>query len=122
MIDVSDPATPVELGSVATPAAVGAAVLGDLALVADRISGLHVIDVSGPAVPVEVGSVDTPGFNTKGVAVSGTLALVANGFSGLRVIDVSDPGEPVEIGFLDTPGFAYGVAVFGTTTLTRPQG
>ncbi len=80
---------PVELGFLDTPdLAIGVAVSGGLAYVADRSSGLRVIDVSAPANPVELGFLDTPGF-ANGVAVSGGVAYVAAHFSGLRVIDVS---------------------------------
>ena len=97
------------LGSVDTPgSAMGVAVAGSYAYVADADSGLRVIDVSTPSMPVEVGFVDTPG-QARGVAVSGSYAYVADRDAGLRVIDVSTPSMPVAVGLLVTPGWSEGV-------------
>ena len=72
MIDVADPALPVELGFVDTPDdAHGLTVVGTLAYVADQQSGLRVIL---PAVPTELGFLDTPG-NALGVAGGGDARL-----------------------------------------------
>ncbi len=77
------------LGSADTPDfALGVAVSGAVAYVADWTSGLQVIDVSDPGSPVILGSVDTPG-QAFGVALSGAVAYVADDRSGLQVIDVS---------------------------------
>jgi hypothetical protein len=75
---------PIELGSIDTPAvAWDVSVVGGLAYVADRFSGLRVIDVSNPALPVEVGFIETPG-SAQDVSVVGGLAFVADVASGLR--------------------------------------
>ncbi len=109
------------IGSVDTPGfAVGVAVSGALAYVADVDSGLQVIDVSDPGSPVILGSVDTPS-SARGVAVSGAVAYVADADSGLHVIDVSDPGSPVFLGSVDTPGFALGVKVSGTVAYVADE-
>ena len=79
MIDVSTPASPIEVGFVDTPGAlpdVAVAVSGSYAYVAGW-RGLRVIDVSTPASPIEVGFLDTPGCG-QGVAVSGSYAYVAD--------------------------------------------
>jgi hypothetical protein len=113
VIDVSNPAFPVELGALDTPgSAHDVEVVGDLAYVADGDSGLLIVDVSNPALPVEFGALDTPRM-AYDVEVVGELAYVADLYSGLRIIDVSDPAFPVELGALDTPGAAYDVAVVG---------
>ena len=102
------------VGACDTPGwAVGVAVAGSYAYVADIGAGLRVIDVSDPAAPFEVGSYDTPGY-AYGVAVAGSYAYVADWTGGLRVIDVSTPSAPVEVGSYLTPGYAYGVAVAGS--------
>ena len=66
VIDVADPALPVEIGFLVTPdgfaGALGVSVVGTLAYVADNGSGLRVIDVADPALPVEIGFLDTPDF------------------------------------------------------------
>ena len=113
MIDVSNPAAPVELGALDTPhIALDVEVVGGLAFVADWDSGLRLIDVSNPAAPVELGALDTPG-DALDVEVVGGLAYVADGDSGLWVIDVSDPAAPVELGALQTPSNAFAVEVVG---------
>ena len=86
VIDVSNPAAPVEVGFVYTrDAASGVAVAGSYAYVADRGAGLLVIDVSDPAAPSWVGIVDTPG-DAYGVAVAGSYAYVADGIAGLEIL------------------------------------
>jgi DNA-binding beta-propeller fold protein YncE len=101
------------VGTCDTPGrALGVAVAGNHAYVADDEAGLRVISVSDPAHPSEVGYYDTPG-DAYGVAVAGNYAYVADGFAGLRVISVSDPAHPSEVGYYDTPSHAYGVAVAG---------
>ena len=91
--------TPPDLvvGSVETPGdALGLAVVGQYAYVADGASGLQVVDVSSPTTPVIVGAAPTPG-SAGGVVVAGTYAYVPMGAAGLRVIDVSVPGAPVGV-------------------------
>ena len=113
IIDVSDPAHPVETGFLDTKGhAIGVTVSGKYAYVADDNNGLRIIDVSDPAHPVETGFLDTKGYAI-GVTVSGKYAYVADDNDGLRIIDVSDPAHPVETGFLDTKGTAYGVTLSG---------
>ena len=120
IIDVSNPAFPVELGALVVPGFAGdVEVVGDLAYVAgftlDDLGfsrgWLRIIDVSDPALPVELCAFDTLG-EAADVEVVGDLAYVADG-SGLRVIDVSNPALPVEIGALDTPGSASDVELVG---------
>jgi hypothetical protein len=112
VVDISDPANPIELGKVLSTSVVyGVAVSGSYAYVANGAGGLRIIDVSTPSGPVEVGFFDT-GDDASGVAVSGSYAYVAD-YDDLRIIDVSTPSSPVEVGFYDTGGYARGVAVSG---------
>ncbi len=61
IIDVSNPAAPVELGALDTPGfAMGIEVVGGLAYVANGTSGLRIIDVSNPSAPVELGALSSP--------------------------------------------------------------
>ena len=97
VIDVANPAAPVEVGIYDTPEyAEDVAVAGQTAYVADRGSGLRVIDVTNPAAPVEVGFYDTPGM--PGAWPCRALRLRRRSGSGLRVIDVTNPAAPVEVG------------------------
>jgi hypothetical protein len=114
VLDVSDPATPTEIGS--TPPfpefVEGVAVSGTLAYVADGMTGLRVVDISEPTDPVEVGVYDTPGY-AEGVVVSGTHAYVADGHYGLRIVDVSDPVHPSEVAYAYPLHYVFDVALDG---------
>ncbi len=113
IIDVTNPANPVEVGSYDSPGdAVGVYVVGATAYLADSQSGLRVVNVSNPASPAELSFYDTPG-EARGVTVVGSIAYVADGASGLRLINVANLASLTEIGFYDTPGEARGVTVFG---------
>jgi parallel beta-helix repeat protein len=110
VVDVSDPANPVEIGVWDSPGyAEGVAVAGNTVYLADGPYGLRVVDVSEPAHPVPVGAAYDMNYAFE-VAVSGHHAYIAAAGAGLLVADVSDPVHPVEVGTLDTPGYAYGVA------------
>ena len=59
---MANPAAPVEAGFYDTPgSALGVAVAGNYAYVADNDRGLRVINVANPAAPGEIGFYDTPG-------------------------------------------------------------
>ena len=75
VINVADPAAPVEAGFYDTPGyAQGVAVVGKLVYVADGSSGLRVVNLANPAAPVEVGFYDTLG-EARRVAVAEELCL-----------------------------------------------
>ena len=113
VVNVSDPAHPVEIGAWDSPGyAEGVAVDGQTAYLADGPYGLATVDVTNPAQPVALGSA----YSTKfafGVAVSGHYVYIAAGSAGLMVANVTDPTHPVEIGMINTLGYAYGVAAAG---------
>lgn len=116
ILDISNPAAPVEVGVYHTPGwAFGVAVSGNYAYVADYITGLRIVNVADPAVPVEVGFYDA-WWNTVGVAVSGNYAYVACEIvgrrGGLRIVDITSPAAPAEVGY-DTLRDCWGVAVSG---------
>ncbi len=113
LIDVADPAHPMEVGSNSTRGyAQAVAVSGDFAYVANRSDGLTILNVSDPMRPVEVGRLDTPG-SAWAVAVHGSLALVADQQGGLQVADVSKPANPTLVKSVPTSGFAQAVWVDG---------
>ncbi len=88
---MSNPAHPVEIGSLNTPGGAGGLdVAGNRAYVVNGDYGLRIIDVSTPSHPVEIG-VYTGVHNVQGVAVRGAVAYVADHWSGLHMIDVSNP-------------------------------
>jgi hypothetical protein len=93
VVDVSDPAAPVETGYLDLGRQPDTLFLqGRYVYVASYEGPFHVVDVSDPAGPVEVGS----------------LLL-----SGLYIIDVSDATDPVQTGFFETDREAWGVWVEG---------
>ena len=116
VIDVSDPANPLEAAALATPGrATALAVAGNLLYLADGDSGLQVVDISNPNQPLIQFSMALPGF-TYGITYEERdgkhLVYLANGeIGGLHIIDVSDPQKPVEVGSLDTGGDMREVAV-----------
>ena len=61
--DISDPLSPVQIGSVDMPWALFLAVRGNYAYVSSYDFDVKIIDVSDPTAPVEVGGFDLPGFD-----------------------------------------------------------
>ncbi|WP_198000304.1 Calx-beta domain-containing protein [Gimesia alba] len=115
IVDVSVPATPVQILNVATPggAAIGLDVVGNFAYVANREGGLQVIDISDPFTASIVGTLNTPGIAT-GVRVVGNFAYVADGTVGLQVVDITNPTTPTIARTHNTPGGARSLFVQGT--------
>jgi len=103
-----------EIGSIDSQGeALGIAMAGPLALVANGQDGLRIFDISDPSNPAELGNLDTPG-NARSITVSNGYAYIADEEGGLRKIDFSDPSNPVEVWAFDTPGVAYGIAAAGS--------
>jgi len=97
VIDVSNPASPQRVGGYDTSGeALGVAVSGNYAYVADENAGLQVIDVSNPENPRRVGG--NSAFGASDVVVAGTNVFVAAQYSGLVILDLFRPSlrlEPV---------------------------
>ncbi|MFT5432209.1 MAG: hypothetical protein ACI9OJ_002908, partial [Myxococcota bacterium] len=108
ILDVSDPANPVQVGALPLLAGVSRGVHGTdgLAWLTAADAGLIVIDVSVPSMPEVVATLDLPGY-TRHAWIEGNLAAIADDFEGFRMADVSDPTAPKEIGsFFDArPAF-----------------
>lgn len=114
IINVANPAAPVEVGFIDTPGdAYGIAVSDTFAYVADENGGLRVINVSNPAAPVEVGFTTAWVGHAIGVAVAGSYAYISDFLSGLNVINISNPTAPDRTGSFDTLGGGHDVAVAG---------
>ncbi len=103
ILDVSDPAAPVTLGSVTGPLAGNAvdAEAGFAYVVSDAFSFapaiLSIFDVSDPAAPALVATVEGAG-PTEDIQVVGSIAYVTSAQKGLIPIDVSDPLAPMMLG------------------------
>ena len=110
ILDVSNPTSPVEVGSFDNSVGAGdVEVVGGLAYITDHGYGsLRIIDVSDPTAPIEIGAFAAE-FAPIDVEVVGELAFLADQLrlpgspccgSALRVIDVSNPAAPVEVSAL----------------------
>ena len=95
VIDVSNPALPVEIGQVGSFSggwARDVQVVGDFAYLAWGSSGFRIYDVSDPTSPTLLSSLAIG--NTKYIDVVGDRAYLSHGF-GVTIVDVSDPSAPV---------------------------
>ena len=131
IVDVTNPALPVELGYWDTAGVnLKAAVQGAYLFLANAEFGMIVYDVSDPTSPQPVGNYLWSGAS--GVAVDGKLAYLTAGDwpwkapgpaqpvagnSGLRVLDISAPDAPVLLGAYNTPGTPADVVAAGGTAL-----
>ena len=118
VVDFTNPAAPVLLGTGYSFNAWGTDVSGGLAYLASPASGggLHVVDVSAPTAPQTVG--EAPGtVGNAGIAAAGSLAVVNVG-EGVQVVDVSNPSSPQAIGSLEGM-LGVGVAMAGQFAYVR---
>jgi hypothetical protein len=117
VIDISDPARPVEVGvcekvrnSFPGPTVWSMDVVDDYAYVGVGADGtfLWVVDISDPTAPVEVGfySLQSAYVAPDDIAVVDSHAYVV-GFAGLQVMDVSDPAVPTPVGTYTTDGILW---------------
>jgi hypothetical protein len=137
IVDVSDPAKPVEVASFEAGASTGnLTVVAGSAYLATS-AGLIIVDVRDPAKPVKSATVATASsvldhiksYGGAGVAVSNGIAYVADGYGGVNLIDVKNPARARHIGWYVVPfdeknskfteadkglGAAFGIAVNGT--------
>jgi len=111
ILDVSNPASAVLLGSVEMPGRAVDVFAGvEFVYVANDETGLVIVDAGNPAEPVISGIENTPG-RAVGVAAEGSIAYVADELLGVRVVNVADPSSPFLIRALSVEGTALAVAV-----------
>lgn len=137
IVDVRNPASPVEVSSFEAGATTGnLTVAGGSAYLATS-AGLIIVDVSDPAKPAKRATVPTAAtvldhirsYGGAGVAVRNGIAYVADGYGGVNLIDVSNPARARHVGWYVVPfdeqrskfteadkglGAAFGIAVSGT--------
>jgi hypothetical protein len=100
VVDLSNPALPSVVGSVALPYSIRhLAQDGDRVYVMTRVH-LHVVDVSNPEFPLEIGRLAFEGYH---LDADGDLLCVQTD-NGLRVFDVSTPATPTMVGTWPTGG------------------
>lgn len=113
-IDLTDPANPVEKGSVVTPtsAVAGMRYSNGRVYVANGFSGVYVIDVSNINSPVLLATVPTRHNQPKDIEVSGTTMYVADN-DAMVVIDISNLASRRILSFVPT-GNAKKISVVGS--------
>ncbi|GAA0724227.1 LVIVD repeat-containing protein [Dokdonella soli] len=127
ILDVSNPASPQELGSLTTSQTFDLTVRGNYAFLVDGSAfgtgGLRVVDVSNPAAPLLVGQYsDCASAGGVDVSADGNTAYVACDDGSLRIVNTSNKANPVLLGSVTLPGsaslpnynVAHAVVVVGT--------
>lgn len=111
LFDISNMASPVELGRVCDTTRVGRLGVRDgiAYLACWHGSILKTVDFSDPRHPVQVGMLDTFGY-AHDIALQGTYAYLAEG-EYLRIVDISDPSNPRQLSRLSLPSSSFGVDV-----------
>jgi hypothetical protein len=107
IIDISNPASPFELGSLDGVSAFGMVLKGNYLYAAASSNGFYIIDVTDPAHPVKNGTVAWGGF-TFTLAQIGEFLYVPTYHKGLGIFNISDPVNPLVAGSYDI-GNALGV-------------
>lgn len=112
VLDVSNPAQPIFVGSYDAPTASGLASQEDRVYLVDDLHGVRVLELTNPGQPSQIGLMPTGvgGFEfsiqettERGVLVAGDLLFVTDQTRGLVIVDVSQGGKPALIGHYQTP-------------------
>ena len=114
IVDITDPAAPIEVGMVEILGAQDVKVKGDYAYVTDYYGKtVKVVNVKEERTPELVGSCSLPDGPAR-IAVQDYYAYVTVE-DGMRIIDISDPKNPGEVGFIDlgTDGNVHDIVVDG---------
>ncbi|MFC2173609.1 LVIVD repeat-containing protein [Acidobacteriota bacterium] len=119
IVDVSDPAAPIETGHADVPiAALLVAVSYPLAFVA-QTSNVRIIDISDPLFPQEVSSLDGPflafvsDIDASGANLFLTIWDGRDSYRGFLIFDCSDPPNPQEVGYMVTDSKTMSAAIAG---------
>lgn len=121
IIDVSNPASPVNRGQVDTPGeAQRIRVRDNIAYVADQAGDLQILDIADPDAPRIASSYAKVG-HCLDVALAGNYAYLVDGFS---ILDITQPTAPVQLGYLTTLYNSRRVEVSGAYAyvIDRDQG
>jgi hypothetical protein len=115
---LSNPASPVKVGSVivsdVVEALVRTSINSNQYLVASGGTNMWIVDIKNPTIPVLVSSVVVaPGTVCEGIATSGTYAYVAAGGGGLRIYNISTPASPVFVSSIDSLAYCESVIISG---------
>jgi len=100
IIDVTDPAKPIEISTLSSSTALsfikGLDVSGRYAYVSG-LETVQIIDISNPSNPMIVGGVTSTDFSSDSIYVSGNYAYVS-GVNSIQVINISNPSSPTIVG------------------------
>ncbi|MCM2271904.1 MAG: T9SS type A sorting domain-containing protein [candidate division Zixibacteria bacterium] len=114
IVDLLDPAHPVQVGYYATLGEPQQGVVRDsLLYLAGGSAGLEIVNVANPTAPVYLSNCPT-GSGATDMKLRGKYAYVAGSSSGFYVIDVSDPASPVQVGWVNTPDLAIQLVLYDT--------
>jgi len=115
VLDVSNPANPTQVGSIAT--GISALAISGNSLFAGTVDNrLVVYNVSQASNPVQVTSLALPGLPVE-IVISGNLLLVADSTSGLLVYNITVPSAPVLLSQVTPSSQVMDVAVDGNLVL-----
>jgi hypothetical protein len=112
VVDVTDPAAIVAIGSYRSDSAVRMDVREGTVFLAAGSAGLCVVDAKRVR-PARLFGAAHFSVSPRGVHVDGAYAYLAADTEGLRIVDVHDWAAPREVGAVDTPGSAAAVVVAG---------
>ena len=113
ILDISEPTTPREIGSLSNPELNYNLRRDGDRLYATSYHGLSVIDVSEPTSPVVLGFLALSDIYD--IATADNLVYIAQGWQTFRIVDVSNPAQPVVVGEIQFPNrYVESVAVAGT--------
>ncbi len=110
LIDISDPQSPILLGSLDGPFPYSIAVSGTLAIVAGI--GVCFVDTFYQEFPIILSTIPCVAYS---VTVSDGVSYLAGGGLGMSAIDFSDPQNPTQIGVYALSGNTMDVQVNGNT-------
>jgi hypothetical protein len=110
-LNVSDPATPTDMGQYVVPGNPRGLACGGLLFVSTGAYGVGFVDVSDPSAPDSLSWFDTDGQPFTSACRDGWKLYVADGPAGIRVLDIGDGTNPTEIGYFDTYGNTNAIAV-----------
>ncbi len=111
VIDISDPAKPVQIGSVPSPYFLSAVVTrGTFAFLAGGLGGAEVVDFSDPAEPRVVWRQDLS--EVRGVFADEDHFYISDGFDGFHIYRING-GNPQLVTRYDTPGWNDDLFVSG---------
>lgn len=95
IVDVSNPASPVSLGTFDSAGmAMDIQLIGSRGYLADGDQGFAILDLTNPSNPTLLGAYN-PGVFCVSAKVVGNRAYLACGDAGLHIVDISDPANPV---------------------------